>query len=471
MAAPAQHHFEDVGLRPGSLTLGEIASLSLMKVQQQLSTRLARHASPGRVLALTMICFTLLAAGVLSLTPPWEANDEPDHIRNIEVLVSGHWYRITPESGFEPQQAPLYYLLMAGYQKLARLPPELPNGQLGPVADNQQHGNYLHNVPQDGENQRLVDFLRLPSILFGLLAILLTYVAAKRISRDRWTPAVAAALVAGVPKFVFLSSVVNNDNLSDFLGAAGLALALGLLASPPKTQRRRLVGATAVGLVAGMLVLTKVTNGLVAPGLLLATVLLTRDWRERLQLVAAFFAAALVVSGWWFVQNQVRYGDPLAARAATAHLKAIFPPLFEIAGPTERIFVQIPQGIYKSLWYVSGYNQFTWRWFWYLPFWCGAVVGIGGLLWRRRSLPAARSIVWVLSIVAVGALAIVWVLGLETSTQEARVAFVGLPAMAILVALGYERLGISTMWRFVLPAIGLIGTVAAIRYNVIIPYS
>jgi hypothetical protein len=43
--------------------------------------------------------------------------------------------------------------------------------------------------------------------------------------------------------------------------------------------------------------------------------------------------------------------------------------------------------------------------------------------------------------------------------------------MAILVALGYERLGISTMWRFVLPAIGLIGTVAAIRYNVIIPYS
>ncbi len=43
--------------------------------------------------------------------------------------------------------------------------------------------------------------------------------------------------------------------------------------------------------------------------------------------------------------------------------------------------------------------------------------------------------------------------------------------MAILVAFGYERLGIAPAWRFPLPAIGAIGTVAAIRYNVIIPYS
>jgi hypothetical protein len=51
------------------------------------------------------------------------------------------------------------------------------------------------------------------------------------------------------------------------------------------------------------------------------------------------------------------------------------------------------------------------------------------------------------------------------------VAFVGLPAMAILVAVGYERLAIAPPWRFLLPTIGAVGTVAAIRYNVIIPYS
>ena len=142
------------------------ALMSTMRVRL-IGASLAGHVSPGRVLTLTLVCFALLSAGVLSLTPPWEANDEPDHVRNIEVLASGHWYRITPESGFEPQQAPLYYLLLAAYQKLTRLPVRLPDGQLGPVADNQQHGNYLHNVSQDGEDQRWLDLLRLPSIVFG----------------------------------------------------------------------------------------------------------------------------------------------------------------------------------------------------------------------------------------------------------------------------------------------------------------
>lgn len=431
--------------------------------------------TPLRVLAVVLVSFTLLSGAVLALTPPWESNDEPDHVRNVETLADGHWYRITPDSGFESHQAPLYYLLLAGYQKLARLPVRMPDGELGPIADNQQHGNYLHNIPQDGSDQRWLDVLRLPGIVMGLLAICFTYVAAGRVSRDRWTPAVAAAIVAGVPRLDFLSAVVNNDNLSNLLGAAGLALALALLARPPATHARRLAGACGVGVLVGLLVLTKVTNALPAVGLFLAVFLLAPTRREGLKLLAACALAALAVCGWWLIQNQVRYGDPLAASAAREHLKALFPPLFQIAGPAKRIFIEIPRGIYKSFWYVSGYNQFEWRWFWYLPFWIGAAVGIAGLFAKTRSttwhVPAVRGALAVLSVVAAGAFAIVWVLGLETSTEQARVAFVGLPAIATLLALGYERLGIPVASRFALPLLGLIGTLAAIRYSVIIPYS
>ncbi|MGC2373233.1 MAG: glycosyltransferase family 39 protein [Solirubrobacteraceae bacterium] len=420
---------------------------------------------------LILVTFTLFATAVLALTPSWEANDEPDHVRNVETLADGHWYRITPKSGFESHQAPLYYMLLAGYQRAMRLPVEMPDGQLGPIADNQLHGNYLHTVQQDGKDQRHLDLLRLPSILFGLLAICFTYLAARYISRDPWTPVVAAALVAGVPRFVFLAGVVNNDNLSNLLSAIGLALASGLVMRPSSSERGRLLGAALMGVVIGALALTKVTNVMVAPGLLLAVLLVARDRREGLRLAGLSLGVALVVSGWWFVQNQVRYGDPLAAHATTAHLRAVFPPLLQIAGPLERIFVQIPQGVYKSFWYISGYNQFVWRWFWYIPFWLLAAVGIGGLLLRRKAPGVAGGMLWVLSVMALGALAIVWILGLQTSTEQARVAFVGLPAMAILVALGYEKLGLSPALRFLLPAIGLIGTVAAIRYNVVIPYS
>jgi hypothetical protein len=61
--------------------------------------------------------------------------------------------------------------------------------------------------------------------------------------------------------------------------------------------------------------------------------------------------------------------------------------------------------------------------------------------------------------------------GLQTNTQEGRLAFVGLPAIGILLAVGYERLRLAIGWRFMLPAIGLIGTILAIHYNVVIPYS
>jgi hypothetical protein len=59
----------------------------------------------------------------------------------------------------------------------------------------------------------------------------------------------------------------------------------------------------------------------------------------------------------------------------------------------------------------------------------------------------------------------------QSTPEQARVAFVGLPAMAILVALGYEKLKVAPAVRFVLPAIGVVGTVAAICSDVIIPYS
>jgi hypothetical protein len=175
-------------------------------------------------------------------------------------------------------------------------------------------------------------------------------------------------------------------------------------------------------------------------------VLIARDRREALRLAGVALVAAAAVCGWLLVQNQVRYGDPLALTATDAHFRAVFPPILQVAGSLERIFVQIPKGVYKSFWYVSGWNQFSWRWYWYLPFWLLAGVGLAGLVRSRKGQSElAHGVLPVLSSMAVGAAAIVWVLGVHTSTEQARVAFVGLPAMAILVAVRYERLRIAPL--------------------------
>src|SRR4051794_21887184 len=180
---------------------------------------LFRAITPRRTLVAIAGIWTALALVVAVATPPWEANDEPDHVQNVETLLSGHWYRIKPGGGFEPHQAPLYYAMLAGWQGAFGVSPRMPAPVFQPASAGVMHGNYQHNIPTDGADQREVDLLRLPGVLLGLITLLLASAITRRLTADPWTPVVAAGVVAGVPKFTFLSGVVNNDNLANALGA------------------------------------------------------------------------------------------------------------------------------------------------------------------------------------------------------------------------------------------------------------
>ena len=99
-------------------------------------------ASPARVrvaLILVVFGFITLASVVAVKTPPWQSSDEPEHVRNIETLVSGHWYGMNGDcrpnlsrvgllscAGDEAQQAPLYYMVLAAWQDFVGLPAEPP---------------------------------------------------------------------------------------------------------------------------------------------------------------------------------------------------------------------------------------------------------------------------------------------------------------------------------------------------------
>jgi hypothetical protein len=59
--------------------------------------------------------FVLLSSVVAVATPAWEAADEPDHVKNVETLASGDWYRMEPGALREAHQAPLYYAVLAAW--------------------------------------------------------------------------------------------------------------------------------------------------------------------------------------------------------------------------------------------------------------------------------------------------------------------------------------------------------------------
>ena len=181
---------------------------------------------------------------------------------------------------------------------------------------------YRHDTRRDASDRRVVVWLRLPGIALGAITLLLTATAVPRLSRDPWTPVVAAGVVAAVPRFTFDASSVANDVLVNALAALATYLA-ALAASKRGVEHAPRVPIVAgLGIVAASLTLTKSTGVVLVPGLVLTVVLSARGWREPLRLLAVFAVAALLCSGWWLLRNVEQYGDPLAVQATEDYLRA-----------------------------------------------------------------------------------------------------------------------------------------------------
>ena len=405
--------------------------------------------TPRRVwlgLAAVLIVFAVLASIVAVKTPPWEAADEPGHVQNIETLVSGHWFTIPSScslkpgigplfdcAGSEPQQAPLYYLVLAGWQKVAGVPAQLPyRGRNDLERYFSPDGPVL--MDDHSANSGFIRWLRFPNIVLGLLTLLVSFFAVQRVTKDPWSPLVAAAILASIPRLIFLSAFVTNDNMVILLGACLTYVSLRFALSPTRLWM------AAVGVVFGLLVTTKLS---VLPMGLVVIVLacLVAGWRRRVELMAIGYGSALAISSWYLIQNTVRYGDPLALAASSKYLRKIVglgtlhDRPYVVNHPLELVFVQVPQRVVDSIWYQSGWGQFQWSEAlnWVIT---GVVVCVvAGVIGRRYR----RGVLITLGTVVVTALLCVWVTAFETATYQARYAYGGAMAIAGLLALGLER--------------------------------
>ena len=419
-----------------------------------MSPPFARSRAP-KVALLAVVLFAVCASTVIAWkTPAWESNDEPDHVRNIETLVSGHWYRIEKNAGYSPHQPPLYYLALAGWQRVLRMKAELPRPQQGDAIVS--NGQFGHAQPREKHDHARLMLLRLPSVLLGALTILFTARSARALGADPWIETAAAATVAAIPKFVFSSSFVNNDVLATTLGALATLLAVRLWRN--NTVSRRL--AVGLGLTCGALLVTKLSSipFVVVIGLAVGW-RLRRAWRG----VLAFAAPVVILSGPLFVSNQHRYGDPLAAKASIDYFRSWIPALVAVPRTFQWFAKTVPSGAATSFWYTSGWNQFRWQAKTYVPLWGLSVAGMFGNVVRRR--PRTRGI-GLVAVLCLAAAASIWVLAYSTTQWQARVAFPGLAAFGALVALGWQRWRAPTWVAFVLPVLGMIGTVYAIKTDV-----
>jgi len=427
-----------------------------------------RSRLPLVALIVVVLVFVAFAAAVAINTQPWQGADEPGHFENIETLVSGHWYGFDPNcrtssttgvqdaflacTGLESHQAPLYYLLMAGWQRVLGIPPHtLPKSWAALTS--------AHAILRD---RGLLLWLRFGNIALGALTVVVSYLAARLATRDRWTPVIAAAVVAFLPQFLIHAAYVTNDNLVNLLGA--VLTYCGLQFVRCKTSAWMI----ACGVTFGLMLTTKLSTipmGLVLVALVVVVSDVSR--RRRVLLLVTGAGSALAVSIGYLISNWVRYGDPLASRESSAYLvhvsglgTGVNVP-YVVTDPARLVFYDVGRKLIATFWYNSWWGEVSWPMPINLLITCGVIAVLLGLLGQSLS----RRPLALLGVIAVLSFACVWVVAFQTASYSARLALVGVSALGTLVALGLQRWSLPVRW--LLPLAELTGVFVALRYDIL----
>ncbi len=369
----------------------------------------------------------MIAAGVgcrliFSLgLPTFSAPDEEAHFKYVRYLSERHAFPVQtsktgdPTNDNEYYQPPLYYLLQVPVYRLA------------------------NHVSSDVGF--IVRMLRLSSLALWLAGLLfgLKVIANLRVENE-FIRTATACLLCLIPSHVFLTSVINNDNLAFTLGAATICFLSGKC-----SYRRSLL----TGILLGLGLLTKLTA---VVGVFLAALLFLLRWRRReltfAQTAAHFallFLPAMLLWLPWGIRNVTLYGDLTAEKIANVR--------WPWASPLQAAYST--QDLMKiSFWSIAGqYNG--------IMFYPGrglaltylALLGIAeGLLTRDR--PLARllagdrgSFLLACALGIVFNLALVFRFGILYGQGQGRFLFPMLIPVALAIAGGLALLGIPKLSR------------------------
>ncbi|MCS7057086.1 MAG: glycosyltransferase family 39 protein [Thermoflexales bacterium] len=442
---------------------------------------------------LIAILFVYIIAGAIyAVSAPFlDVSDEVRHYAMIEHLAKGRGLPVQDEAlnrrvtederralrpltyyAQEGSQPPLYYALMA----LVALPFDRsdhadlvwpnPHARLG-RADATNNWNQLLHTPAEGFPWRkttlVVMLMRFIGVALGGITVACTYALAMELENRKMTAALAAALVAFNPMFVHIMASVNNDTLATTLASLALLLSARMIRHGASVRDSALLG-----VVLGGAALTKASGlalAIVTPCFVMAAEVARgmravgaegqgdRRWllARLLTVLLAIGLPALAIAGWWYLRNQLLYGDftGTAMMARIAGPREVAPSMLDLIGEWD--------GFFKSYWGLFGAVNIP------MDLWIYAALqimlilaGLGLLLallgWLRmaraagllRSLLDARSLTFamLLSAFLVAFVALLRWTSLTLASQG-RLLFPVIASLSTLMALGLVRLSAS----------------------------
>ncbi|HTP08887.1 MAG TPA: glycosyltransferase family 39 protein [Anaerolineae bacterium] len=401
------------------------------------------------LLASLLIVYVILSVTYNVMLPLFEAPDEADHYRFARWLTFGQaypdLYKDAGNAGHEIWQTPLYYYLVSPVVKLTGggepydVAPFNPGYTAGYSRLVHVH-TAAETFPYTGTSLA-VHLMRLITTGFGIGVILTAY----GLARIVWprVALVAAALVAFNSEFIFMSSVISNDVPAACL--AGLTIWWLFRGFQPTITGKRWL--LVLGVFWGLAILTKLNNVVLAVPIGLSLLLmnwpLRQLWRRALLDGLLIAAPVVLIAGWWFVLNQVRYQDWLA-----------WQPMLNMVDGLQRAHplnwgqaLAYSTGLLATFWLTIGYG-FRGPDIFYAFFnlvLLTTVLGLGFWFWTQLRQHAARVL---LQVGMLGAWVIAAYISLLqwmrflTATDHGRLLFPVMSGLAVLLAIGL------TQWRW-----------------------
>ena len=373
--------------------------VSLRSPEMNRSDMPARPAALWFVIAAYLICAGLAAWYMPTSEedqrwPPerrarYSPPDEGAHLGYVQYLIEHRALPIfdDPDVNYEAHQPPLYYVLC--------IPPYLLGTALARIwGGSHVIGGLLA--------------MRFWSVLIGAAAIWSVHALGMLLFRGNRTAALMAAGFAALLPMHFVNlGGVTNDGLAELAVTVCLIWACKLAAT--SSDRTSLI----VGLLIGAAMLVKSNSAFLFFVAAIAVILGTRsiqDEKLRLKRILRQYglvlAASVLLCGWWWIRNQVLYGDPLAHR--------VFVELFSINRATPEFFLEygisgtgylmlLLWGTALSFWGVFGQAiVYMPPWF-YLLGWLFSLAVLVGLVrsrWTATTIWSQAALSWLLVVVA-----------------------------------------------------------------------
>ncbi|MBN1872964.1 MAG: glycosyltransferase family 39 protein [Anaerolineae bacterium] len=274
----------------------------------------------GRLWVLIVI-YILIAIWYANSLPPGEGVDELSHFKYVQYVAQNRRLPLQgrQEGGVRVVMAyhsPLYYIVSA------ILIHDLDTSDLHITLRPNPHFIWSE-TGRDGWNAVLpvsstaakhrgglqaIQRLRSFGIVLGVITLIVSYKAVQELLPDHpWSPLGAVALMGLNPSFIYMTVNIHHDVLLAMLFTVGL---YGCIYHA--THDLQLSDLVIGGVVMGAVILTKLSGLALLPAMMAVLWLRPikmQDWKNRFWQTCVFGGVTLLVCGWWFVRNQVLYGD------------------------------------------------------------------------------------------------------------------------------------------------------------------